>query len=61
MHNSLYMYICVYMYLDAYMCICIHACLHLCVCSCVCIEVERPENGIYLLIYLFLAVLDLCC
>ena len=61
MHNSLYMYICVYMYLDAYMCICIHACLHLCVCSCVCIEVERPENGIYLLIYLFSAVFDLCC
>ena len=62
--NSLYM--CVYSHMCLYVLICIHLYLYtqmpifVCLFMYVCIVIERSENGIYLLIYLFLAVLDLC-
>ena len=65
MHNSLYM--CVYSHMCLYVLICIHLYLYtqmpifVCLFMYVCIVIERSENGIYLLIYVFSAVFDLCC
>ena len=67
----------IYIHITLCMCVYSHMCLHVLVCihlylyTCMpifvrlfmymCIEIERSENGIYFFIYLFLAVLDLCC